>query len=81
MDESGEHPNWWDRMPIAPLAVWRYSALLSFVVTVPLFGLARMWLWYKDYTAPGGVGSHLAETGLIAFVGITLAKVWELRRR
>ena len=81
MDESGKHPNRRHRMPIAPLAVWRYAALLSSLVTVPLFGLAGQWLWYKDYTAPGGLTSHLVGSGLIAFIGITLANVWELRRR
>lgn len=81
MDESGKHPNRRDWMPIAPLAVWGYAALLSLLVTVLLFGLTGLWLWYKDYTAPGALTSHLVETGLIAFIGITLAKVWELRRR
>jgi hypothetical protein len=81
MIDNKEAPRTRYRMPIAPLAVWRYAVLFSLVVTVLLFGLASLWLWHKNHTAPGGLASHMIESGAIAFVGVSLAIVWQMRRR
>jgi len=81
MHDGGHPPSQPDNTPIAPLAVWRAAALFALRVTIPICAFAGLWAWLQGYHYPEGLAARLLFIGGFAFIVVTLATVWDLRRR